>query len=227
MANLIVLQDLDLVPVLELEPMKFATREHPLPSGTGPEMPEAWHRYWLDSLADSGIMGLEPLPPGSWHVPTQRLSDPALLHRFLTVIIEEWGGTDIFTDPDSKPVLNGGLALFSGGELIARPTCCSDLGNLCDWRQATASRGANWQMLWIGHPWLSVRYELPWLVISDLHESDMPTSRWAVNPDDLHQAVADAENELQAFALRMQPVLEAMGVVDVERNARRLAGLKP
>jgi hypothetical protein len=226
MSNLVVLHDIELVPVLELEPMKFATTEHPLPSGTGAGMPEAWHRYWLDSLADSGITGLEPLQPGSWHVSTRRLTDPGLLHKSLTVTVEGWGGTVIFTDPDSKPVLNGGLALFSQDELIVQPTCCSDLRNLADWQRATAYRGTTWEMLWIGHPWLSVRYESPWLVISDLHESDTPTGRWAVSADDLHQAVADAERELQAFAVRMQPILEAMGVVEVERNAGRMAGLK-
>src|SRR5262249_13887545 len=123
------------------------------------------------------------------------------------------------------PVLDGGLALLAGDEVIFQPTCCVDLGSLSDWRQAAACRESGWQMLWIGHPWLSVRYEAPWLVVSDLHESDTPTGRWAVNSDDLEQAVVAAQDELESFAVRMQPVLEAMGVGEVERNARRLAGL--
>lgn len=226
MSNLIVLTDVELVPVLELEPMKFALGEYPSPAGTGPDMPEAWHRYWLDCLADAGITGLEPLRPASWHVPTRRLADPALLHQFLKVTVGEWGGPDLFTDPDCKPVLDGGLALLTGTEVIVEPTCCVDLGSLADWRQASAYRERDWQMLWIGHPWLSVRFEAPWLILSDLHESDTPTGRWAVNADDLERAIAVAEEELDSFAVRMQPVLEAMGVGEVERNARRLAGLE-
>jgi hypothetical protein len=226
MSNLIIIQDVELVPVLKLEPMKFTSPEHPLPVGTGPEMPEGWHRYWLDCLADSDITGLEPLRPASWHVPTKRLTDPTLLHNFLKVAFDDWGGPDIFADPECKPVLDGGLALLASGDVIVVPTCCVDLGSLSDWRQAAVYRGADWQMLWIGHPWLSVRYEVPWLVLSNLHESDTPTGRWAVNADDLERAVAAAQGELEAFAVRMLPVLEAMGVGEVERNARRLAGLE-
>jgi hypothetical protein len=226
MSNLFVLQDVELVPVLELEPMKFATGEHPLRVGTGPDMPEAWHRYWLDCLTDSGITGLAPLRPASWHVPTRQLADPAMLRKYLEVTVSKWGGPGLFTEPDSKPVLDGGLALLASGDVVVQPTCCVDLGSLSDWREAAAYRGNGWQMLWIGHPWVSVRYETPWLVVSDLHESDMPTGRWAVNADDLERAVASAEAEQEAFSVRLRSVLEAMGVGEAEWNARRLAGLE-
>ena len=48
-------------------------------------------------------------------------------------------------------------------------------------------------MLWIGHPWLSVRYEGSLLVISEPHDSDTPTARWAVDAGLLDRAVDAAE----------------------------------
>jgi len=219
------LEQIELLPVLELEPMKFATCEHKPPAATGQDMPEAWYRYWVDCLADSGINGLEPLRPGSWQVSIRQFVEPMLLHKYLTVVLDQWGGPQIFTDPDSNPVLSGGFALLAEGHVLLQPTCCSDLGNLTDWRQAAAYQGAKWEMLWIGHPWLSIRYESPWLVISEPHESESPTARWAVKPDDLARAVSDAEAILEDFAVRLQPVLEAMGVEKAENSARKLAGL--
>jgi hypothetical protein len=148
-----------------------------------------------------------------------------VLDRLLRVILADRGGPEIFTDPDDKPVLDGGMALLAGEEVIVRPTCCSDLSNLADWYEAAAHREAAWKMLWIGHPWLSVRYDAPWLVASDLHESNSPTARWAVDPDDLQRAALAAEQELGAFATRLCGVLDRMSVRDAERNARRMVGL--
>src|SRR5262245_44767678 len=141
------LEAMVLVPVVELEPAKFATHEHPLPAGTGPDMPEEWHRYWLDSLADSGVLGLSPLHPASWLVPTRQLKNSAILERILSVIVREWGGAEVFSDSDSKPVLDGGLALRWNEDVLIAPTCCSDLGNLSEWRDAIAYRQPNWKMV--------------------------------------------------------------------------------
>ena len=128
-----VLKDIELVPVIELEPWTFSTRERSSPSGSGREMPQAWHRYWLDSLADSGVVGLTPIRPTSWLVRTQQLTNTATLTNILTTLVQKWGGPELFSDPDSRPVLNGGLALFGGGELLVTPTCCCDFGNLADY----------------------------------------------------------------------------------------------
>src|ERR1700733_2540385 len=52
MSNLIVLEGVELIPVLELEPCKFATQTRTSPSGTFWDVPDDWFRYWTDSLAD-------------------------------------------------------------------------------------------------------------------------------------------------------------------------------
>jgi hypothetical protein len=45
MAALTTLDGIELVPVIELEPATFSTRERPSPSGTFRDVPEEWNRY--------------------------------------------------------------------------------------------------------------------------------------------------------------------------------------
>ncbi len=221
-----VLRGLELVPVLELEPGRLSARQRPSPTGSGSEMPEAWGRYWSDCLADAGITGLGPLRPASWHVSTRDLTDPAILRVMLDAISREWGGIEALSDPDCEPVLDGGLALLAGGEVLVEPTCCSDLGNFAGWREAAGYRGSKWQMLWIGHPWLSIRYEDGLLILSEPDGSDSPTGKWAARPEELARAVDAAESELERFARRLEATLESLGVEEGRGAvARKLAGL--
>ena len=57
MSSIVVLEDIELIPVLKFEPFRFATEGRSSPSGIYEDMPEEWYRYWLESLADSGITG--------------------------------------------------------------------------------------------------------------------------------------------------------------------------
>jgi len=226
MPPLTVLQDIDLVPAIELEPWKFATQERPLPTSSSRDLPGDWHRYWLDCLADSGITDLEPLRAGSMHVATRQLAEKsATLEKLLAFFVNDWGGPQVFSDPDQKPVFGGGLALCAGGQVLAEPACCVDLSNLSEWRAAASYRETAWSILWIGHPWLSMRYEAPWLVVSEPHESDNPAGHWTVSSDDLDRAVRAAEADLEQLALPLRPMLEAMGVEDAVGCSQKLAGL--
>jgi hypothetical protein len=227
MLNLMVLEGIQLVPVLEVEPCKFSTQTRQSPSGTFWDVPEEWLRYWVDSLADSGIEGLLPLRLGSWHVPTVNFGVATNLQKFLEKTFQEWGGIDSLSDPDCKPVLDGGLALqCPASDVLIEPGCCADLGDAKNWNEAAAYREAEWQTLWIGHPWLSVRYQPPWLVVSERHESDTPSDRWAVFPEELGRAADDAKTELERFAGELALVLPVLGYrEDPMVMGRKLAGL--
>jgi hypothetical protein len=81
--------------------------------------------------------------------------------------------------------------------------------------------------MWIGHPWLSVMFQEPWLLISDPHETEDPTARWALCPDQLGRAVVAAEAELERFAKDIARVLPSLGYRgDSQPMARRLAGME-
>jgi hypothetical protein len=143
------------------------------------------------------------------------------------VVFREEGGIQSLPDPDDRLPLNGGLALGSPSQGVAvEPTCCADLGNVADWRRAVECRDAVWQMLWIGHPWLSVMFQAPRLMISEPNESESPIARWAVAPEQLERALVAAEAELERFAERIAAVLRSQGYGgDPNAMGRRLAGL--
>jgi hypothetical protein len=228
MTALTILDAIKLVPVIELTPGTFSTRERLLPAGSGRDMPEEWDRYWLDCLADSDVVGLTPLRPSSWMVPTRQLTDMAVLSRILSIMIREWGGPEAFPGPDSKPVLDGGLALCSGDEVLVAPICCCDLGNVSERRDAVVYRQLDWKMVWIGHPWLSVRFNGSQLEFSEPHESDSPVAKWTVSPEKLGRAVSVAEAELEAFARRLESVVASLGGNNDHASvARSWAGCPP
>jgi hypothetical protein len=227
MSGIVVLDEVELIPVVELAPVAFATQERTSPSRSFREVPEEWHRYWLDSVADSGLTGLTPVQRGSWHVPTTEFADPDRLRRLLEVIFREEGGIRSLPDPEDVLPLNGGLALSSPSQGVAvEPTCCADLGNVADWRHVVECREAVWQTLWIGHPWLSVMFQAPRLMISEPHESETPIARWALVPEQLERALVTAEAELERLAERIAaiPPLRDYGG-DPKLMGRRLAGL--
>jgi hypothetical protein len=223
----LVLEAVELVPVLEVEAFRYATYPRPYPSGSRHELPLAWQQYWTDSLADSGITGLAPITPGSEFIPTAYFTDLTALEKVLAVIVEGFGGVGSLEDPDSDLVLCGGVALrpLNSKDLL-EPQCCTDFRDVANWRAAAPHRGGQWEMLWIGHPWLSVRFLKPWMILSHPHESDTPVALWAVPPDELLRALDEAEAEVERFAPRVAIALRSLEYVgDHDRLARQLLGL--
>jgi hypothetical protein len=62
--------------------------------------------------------------------------------------------------------------------------------------------------------------------LSGRHESDTPSERWAVFPEELDRAADDAEAELERFADELALVLPMLGYrEDPVVMGRKLAGL--
>ena len=225
MSGVTKLHEVKLTPVIELAPGIFSKHTLECPSGPAREMPTAWQEYWLACLAVSEISEVNPIYPGSWHVFTSSLTE-SQLEKVLDVIITEWGGITELNDPDLRPILNGGLVLISNNEVEIEPNCCGDLGDIANWKEAASFRRADWEMLWIGHPWLSMKYQEPMLILSDLHESNEPVERWAVNPEELQEAVNAAEEELLRFSTMIAQILKAWNYDgDATKTSMQFAGL--
>lgn len=225
LTNLIEINGIKLTPVIEFFPTDFSRQDRKMPDG-GAACAE-WEPYWKSCLADSGVKGLNPIERGSCYVATSEITAEQLA-RALPVFLEDCGGLAELHDADSRPILSGGLALsaYRHGILVL-PTCCSDLSNLESWQTAAGYTGLSWEMLWIGHPWLSVKFQQPWLVLSDLHESDDPEARWMVDPADLRNAITAAEEELNRFKEQLAQVLTGLGFVgNATQVAAALSGFR-
>jgi hypothetical protein len=206
------LDALELIPLVEFEPALFRRADR-----TTPNDAEGWERYWVDSLADAGIVGLKPFL-GSWYVATSDLVDAEHLVRLLETWIESceaWDGDPL--DDGTRGVrldqlirLYGGCGLQSQQDVCALPGCCSDLGTIEEWAKASAYRGEIWEMVWIGHPWISVRYSEGLLIFSKPHESDFPDDWFSIDPGALHLAIDFARVALKQFELRLMPIVERL-----------------
>jgi hypothetical protein len=225
LSRFVVLEEIELIPVLKFEPFRFAAESRRSPSGIYEDMPEEWFRYWLESLADSGITGLMPIERGSWHVPTTEFADPALLRRVLEVTFQNLSQAGFSIDLECLP-LDGGLALRCRSQVLIEPGCCADLGDVAGWRRAVGYRKAKWENVSNGHPWVSIRYDATRLILSDPHNGDnSPTARWAVCPDQLRNAVLSAELEQERFAGQITSAMPSGYEVDPHLMGRKLAGL--
>jgi hypothetical protein len=224
-SSIVVLEDIELIPVLKFEPFRFATEGRSSPSGVYEDMREEWYRYWLESLADSGITGLMPIERGSWHVPTSEFTDPALLRRVLEVIFQNLLEAGFSIDLECLP-LDGGLALRCQSQVLIEPGCCADLGDVAGWREVVGYRAPKWQPVSNGHPGVLARYDAPRLILSEPQEGESsPTARWAVCPDQLRDAVVAAEVEQERFAGQITSAMPSGYEVDPYLMGRRLAGL--
>jgi hypothetical protein len=212
-----------LVPVLELTPGTYATRERPRPSRSGRENPEGWYQYWSESLGDAGIRGLTPWTLGSYLVTIDQLRDPQLLATIISIERPDLA----HAADDEVGALSGGYVL-SHGDAMLLPGCCSDLGNLADWRRAATEAAAVPEMVWIGHPWTFVRAS------GDILHFTEPTEQQAADglPDvlsiaraDLLGAIDDAQRAIDHFADELRPVVHALAPrIDAARTVDLLLG---
>jgi len=154
------------------------------------------------------LTGLRPISPGSWFFSATAIA-PSELAIILENELSESGipsfpDTDGEVEPDLEErvsPLSGGLAVYDGETPLIEPSCCGDLGNLDDWRDAGREQSAEWQELWIGHPPLRFRVADDDAEILETQEYDLPKNprHFAVSAEKLSEAIVDAENKLQRF----------------------------
>lgn len=189
-----------LVPVVELEPSRYATREHEVPARRDDE-----ERYWRESLADAGL-SLEPLRPGSWLVPVRLVDERALRAIFEVHTrdqFEDGPPTTLEALTDELGPLRGGVALLDGDRVVLEPGCCADLGDLSEWQKITTRDSPAWELFWTGHPLTESRAEGDRVLIRLENEVRV----LAVDGAALRDSVELAEAERRAFAARLAPIV--------------------
>lgn len=200
-----------LIPVLELEPSLYAKQHREIPESSERD---AWHSYWKESLADSGIENLEPYEHSSWLVPLDSILEPqiiaAVLNQHLGLTNTRSQDTSLSLDERISP-LPGGYILEIDENTKIRPQCCGTLEDLHNWKHALQSSGADEQTLWIGHPWLmvsSVANEHLRLRETVEYGEPIDLIDIQVEKKNLEQAIQWAEAKLIDFGNRLRPVLK-------------------
>jgi hypothetical protein len=162
-------------------------------------------------LTEARIEGIEPISPDSGFVPLSRLTEPLVLRGLVQAEAQR---RKIAPEQLQTPFC-GGYILRSNGAVAIWPTCCGDLGNLLYWKQASAYREAQWQQLYIGHPWVCVRFTDGSLTISEENEQEvyelpLSAARYTVSPSLLEAAIKQAQNEVELFAERLRPAVQML-----------------
>ncbi|XYH92971.1 hypothetical protein ACMHYB_34585 [Sorangium sp. So ce1128] len=210
---------LRLMPVAELEPGRFGSVPHP---SSGPWTATESDSYWRACLRAGGLVGVDPIVPGSWFVAIDALTSQDALIKVLHAHL----GDSVPADDEVGP-LCGGLALVDGVEVLLLPTCCGDLGDLGNWWTAAHRLAESPEMLWIGHPWLMAWYDAPMLHVREEPEDGIPAQprEFVVKPEILQRAVRLAVQDLDVFSERVASALQHIpGVIDALATARILVG---
>lgn len=202
----------ELIPVIEFEPYAYAQEERRRPSVTLHQNPEAWHKYWKESLADSNITGLEPVE-NSWLVRVVDLTQPETIAKMLRVHLDDQT-IETLDDLDFVGSLNGGYILKTETHSLF-PTCCVSLEDIKSWEEALRIKQSwqksTWTPIWIGHPWIYCRKKDSRLEFTYHAESTVGLeAAFTVQPDELQTAIEAARETVIEFGYRVRVELEKL-----------------
>jgi hypothetical protein len=206
-----------LIPTVELEPSGWAEPEYQELIGTA-----QWDEFWERALSRWHV---KPVSTGAWHVSTDLLETEDTLAKLLTLELrgigvqgfpDEDGG--VAADEERVSALAGGYVLLdAAGRTVAFPSCCCDLGDLGAWRRAANLVDGEGFWLDIGHGNRSAHREGAGVVLTESPEmKGFEPVAALVSADELLAASYVAERALEAFRLRLLPILRQL----VEDGAR-------
>lgn len=156
------------------------------------------------SPADFGerIQGLQPIGGGAWlHLIDDVVGSPVFEHALHHQVVYQ-GLLDEPAPDELGGAIQGGWALYDGDELVIAPQCCGDLSDLHDWKRVLLTASSDWDMLWIGHPWLQARTDEGHLLLEETQESNRPLHprQFRVTATHLKDAIHRAEARQQRLA---------------------------
>ncbi|APR87230.1 hypothetical protein A7982_12579 [Minicystis rosea] len=211
-----------LLPTVEVEPSGWAEPGYEKLIHT-----DAWDALWERSLSR---WQLEPITPHAWQVSTASFVSEEALTNLLSLQLRRSGVQDFLNrdgevEPDERRIssLYGGYVLFDAdGRRIAFPSCCCDLADLAEWRRAASLVDGKDALLDIGHGNWSARREGTSVLLTqgpEWHYFEPITT--SVPADELLAATYVAERAVEAFRLRLLPILHRL--VEDGTKAERLS----
>ncbi|MEJ2612409.1 MAG: hypothetical protein P8179_20685 [Candidatus Thiodiazotropha sp.] len=140
---------------VEFEPWHWAGDQTHKIIGT-----EQWNNYWSEFLNEIGIC---PIHPGSWNIPISILQEPYLLKKLISLNLNRLGIVGFPDSNDQDDIterllpFNGGYILWNGNNVLFKPQCCCDLGDINYWKEISGSQESKWHRLSMGHGMMEVR----------------------------------------------------------------------
>jgi hypothetical protein len=188
-----------LVPVIELEPAKFALVQRELPTAHTTEQTELlWQQYWQAAIADRWL-SLEPIFPGSWSVALESITTLDDIRKIITTIY------NVNESLEEMSSLAGGYALADGNQCMWHAACCADLTDISTWQRLVT---ASCQPQWIAHTF--VRSEISdgiiTLFMQQEHDRE-ETQSFSFACADVEPMFATAEQRVAEFRERLELAL--------------------
>ncbi|MBD1921417.1 hypothetical protein H6F77_09980 [Microcoleus sp. FACHB-831] len=202
---------MNLVPVVEFRPTEYQTKHHEMPENSKANSLELWDAYWRNSLADSGIITLEPYANGSWLVETEiLLNNKKTIELMLIKHLTNFKSGLIKSISEEVGALYGGYILEIDEKLKIYPECCGSLKDIQEWKDISEWEDSQETTLWIGHPWLMVsaidEEYLQFRRTAEYREPPKPVI-FQVKKSDLKLAIRIAEDNLFKFQEVIWPIL--------------------
>lgn len=210
---------LRMLPVVEFHTGIFRTQDHKVPDVSGSDDLSGWYQYWKRCLADAGIVDLEPYQHSEF-VCLQDIHDIAL-RQLLAAHIAIDEDEDLSIIEQISP-LSGGYVLEFGAGARILPQCCGSLANLVDWEDACTTVSADAEVLWIGHPWLTVRsMNAEQIHICETQEYELPKKplELLIQRSDLSEIIADLKPALEFFRKRLVSAIPSEHEAQAEQIA--------
>ncbi len=192
--------NLELIPHIVIDPNDFRTSKRKKVARRDRA------KYWVESLAQAGIEGVNQLEKHRWIAPVREVHHNRILLQVLKNRRHEIPKENLTAESLAIWGTEGGVSLFHAGKPIFPAMCCSDLGNINDWKHILDYRESKWTLMWNGHPMIPVRYSEGLLKFAD-NSDDKPTSKsaakYGIPVDVLKIAVKQATQEFEQFQNRI------------------------
>ncbi len=149
-------------------------------------------------FADAGISRIDPYQKDCWLFEISKFTP-----EMVNILINEESEIDYgtLTTFDRVMELDGGCILKISDAVEILPRCCSDLGNIEGWEEASNWRDSAEMLLWIGHPsllvssvnsqYLLIREEDPVQCVEPI--------KVTIDRNELKAAIIEARQQLNIF----------------------------
>lgn len=192
--------NLELIPHIVLDPNDFRTGKRRKVARRDRA------KYWVESLAQAGIEGINPLEKDKWIAPIREIYHERILLQLLKNRRHEIPKDDLTAESLAMWGTEGGVSLYHDGKPVYQAMCCSDLGNINDWVNILKYRKSDWTLLWNGHPMIPVHYSERMFKFADYsdHKPDSKdATQYTVSVDLLKSAIKQASQDVLQFQERL------------------------